>query len=401
MLISAKILFRSLLLLTIVFFMGCHPALKLQVQRPEDALIPISFFYPDFHDDMSLDLLALAIERNIEYLDRLDPEKIFQYGPHRFTCRHVRESQELFLRLIRENPDPDQLNKEISERFRIYRAAGRVGNNKVLFTGYFEPIFDGSMTPDETYRYPLYGKPADLLQIDLSRFHDRFKGERIVVRIDGEKVVPYYSRHNIETENALEGRGIEIAWLRDPVDVAFLHIQGSGRIRLRDGNTLLVGYRASNGRPYRSIGRYMLDRLFLTREEMSMQSIRTYLSEYPEIMHDVLNHNPSYVFFHILEKGPLGNISVPLTPGRSIALDSKLFPKGALAFISCEKPGVNDLGEITEWSKFSRFVLNQDTGGAIKGAGRADIFWGSGPYAEWAAGHLKHNGELFILIKKP
>ena len=118
-------------------------------------------------------------------------------------------------------------------------------------------------------------------------------------------------------------------------------------------------------------------------------------------MNEVLNHNPSYVFFRILENGPLGNINIPITPGRSIALDAKLFPKGALAFISCQRPIVNDQGEITEWEKFSRFVLNQDTGGAIKGSGRADLFWGSGPYAEIAAGHLKHDGELYILIKKP
>ena len=167
-----------------------------------------------------------------------------------------------------------------------------------------------------------------------------------------------------------------------------------------DGNHLRVGYKASNGRPYRSIGRYMLDKNLLTREEMSMQAIREYLGERPDVRDEVLSHNPSYVFFHILEGEPLGNINIPLVPGRSLALDSKLFPKGALAFISCQKPTIDDEGNITEWNEFSRFVLNQDTGGAIKGAGRADLFWGSGSHAEVAAGHMKHEGELFILIKK-
>jgi membrane-bound lytic murein transglycosylase A len=134
---------------------------------------------------------------------------------------------------------------------------------------------------------------------------------------------------------------------------------------------------------------------------MSMQGIRRHLTENPDIMNEVLNHNPSYVFFRILKTGPLGNINVPLTPGRSVALDSRLFPKGALAFVSCQKPVVNAAGKITEWQKFSRFVLNQDTGSAIKGAGRADFYWGSGPYAEVAAGHMKHEGDLYILIKKP
>jgi membrane-bound lytic murein transglycosylase A len=131
-----------------------------------------------------------------------------------------------------------------------------------------------------------------------------------------------------------------------------------------------------------------------------MQSIRKFLTTHPALVKEILNYNPSYVFFRTLEDGPLGNIGVPLTPGRSIALDSKLFPKGALGFISSQKPVVDETGAITEWSKFSRFVINQDTGGAIRGAGRADVFWGSGPYAEIAAGHMKHEGELYLLIKK-
>lgn len=396
-----KSLIKSLLLFGIAWLSACFPALEQQVQSPKEAIVPVNFFHPQFHDDMDIGSLALAIERNIGYLERLDPEAAFQYGPHEFSCRQVMESQKAFIKLITENHDQEQLNREIRKDFRVYRAAGRVGNNKVLFTGYFEPVFDGSTTPDEAFRFPIYRKPDDLLEIDLSVFNDKFRGEKIIARIEGEKVVPYYARHHIEMENALHGRGLEIAWLTDPVDVAFLHIQGSGRLRLPDGETILVGYEASNGRSYRSIGRYMLEQGFLTLEEISMQSIRNYLSEHPEVIQEVLNHNPSYVFFQTLETGPLGNINVPLTPGRSIALDWRIFPKGALCFISCRKPIEDDQGNIREWKDFSRFVLNQDTGGAIKGAGRADIFWGSGPYAELAAGHLKHDGELYILLKKP
>jgi membrane-bound lytic murein transglycosylase A len=145
----------------------------------------------------------------------------------------------------------------------------------------------------------------------------------------------------------------------------------------------------------------MIEKGFLTREEMSMQAIRKYLTENPEVLDEVLNYNLSYVFFQQVDNGPLGSIGVLLTPGRSIALDSRIFPKGALGFIVCQKPSINDQGEIVGWTTFSRFVLNQDTGGAIKGAGRGDIFWGSGPYAELTAGHLRHEGDLYILIKKP
>lgn len=396
-----KVFLVAAVLLTVASVVGCYPALKKEAQRPEEALRQVRLFSPEFRDDMDSDSLTLAVRRNLEYLDRLGPETVFHYGPNNFTCQQVRESQEAFLNLLSKGLDAGQLSREIRKKFRVYRATGRVGDRRVLFTGYYEPIYEGSLVPDETFSYPLYRPPDDLIRIDLSLFSEKFKGENIVARIEGKKVLPYYSRYQIEAGRVLKGKNLEIAWLKDPLDVAFLHIQGSGRLRLPDGRDLLVHYQASNGRPYRSIGRYMIERGFLVREEMSMQAIRRYLIENPEVLDEVLNYNPSYVFFQQVENGPLGSLGVLLTPGRSIALDSKIFPKGALGFISCQKPLVNDQGDITGWTQFYRFVLNQDSGAAIKGAGRADIFWGSGPYAELASGHLQHNGDLYILIKKP
>ena len=391
---------KFFLLIIFLTFFACRPAIKKDTYIYEESLEPVSFFYPTFKDDMDRESLVSALKNNRSYLNGLDPEHLFHYGPHTFTCRQIRESQETFLTLISENPDPARLDRAIKENFLVYRATGHDGNDQVLFTGYFEPIYDASLTPDETFRYPLYKKPEDLITADLSLFKNDLKGQKISGRIEGKKFLPYFSRKQIE-EGALKGKNLELAWLKSPVDAAFLHIQGSGRLKLRDGGTLTMGYSAANGHPYQSIGRYMLDKGLLTREEMSMQAIRRYLSEHPEIVQEVLNHNPSYIFFRPLSTGPVGNIGVPLTPGRSLALDSKRFPKGALAFISCQKPTLNPDGEIIGWHGFSRFVVNQDTGGAIKGAGRADIFWGSGPYAETVAGHLKHEGELYILIKKP
>jgi membrane-bound lytic murein transglycosylase A len=380
---------------------GCCPVLKKEAQQPEEALRQVRFFFPKFGDDMDRDSLLLAVRRNMEYLDRLDPETVFRYGPDDFTLQQVRESQEALLDLLAKGLDPDDLSREIRKEFRIYRATGRVGDRGVLFTGYYEPIYEGSLFPDNVFKFPLYRPPTDLIRIDLSLFSEKFKGENIVARIEGRKVLPYYSRYQIEAERVLEGKGLEMAWLKDPLDVAFLQIQGSGRLSLPDGKELLVHYQASNGRPYRSLGRYMIEKGFLAREEMSMQAIRRYLGEHPEVFDEVLNYNPSYVFFRQVENGPFGSLGVLLTPGRSVALDSRIFPKGALGFIVCQKPLVNDQGDIIEWNKFYRFVVNQDTGGAIKGAGRADIFWGSGPYAELTAGHLRHEGDLYILIKKP
>ncbi len=396
-----KLVFIPVALLIVATTYGCHPALEKGALRPEEALRQVRLLSPTFRDDMDPDSLSLAVRRNLDYLNRLAPETVFRYGTHDFTCRQVRESQEAFLNLLSKGLDAGKLSREIRKQFRVYRATGRVGNTRVLFTGYFEPVYEGSLTSDQTFRYPLYRRPDDLIRIDLSPFSERFEGETLVARIEGKKVLPYYSRYEIETERALEGRGFEIAWLKDPVDVAFLHIQGSGRLKLPDGKNLSVHYQASNGRPYRSIGRYMIEKGFLAREEMSMQAIRRYLNDNPGIRDEVLNTNPSYVFFRKGENGPFGSLGVALTPGRSVALDPRVFPRGALGFISTRKPLVNDQGKIIGWTDFSRFVLSQDSGGAIKGAGRADIFWGSGLYAEVAAGHLQHDGDLYILIKKP
>jgi membrane-bound lytic murein transglycosylase A len=398
-----KIILKSFILAVALSFVGCYPAIRKKVLGPEDALVRIRFFYPTFRDDMGTASLALAIRRNLEYLNRLSPEYVFSYGPNTFTCRQVRESQEAFLALISKNPDPGELNKRIRKDFLVYRAAGRTGKRKVLFTGYFEPVYEAGLRPDETFKYPIYERPDDLIKVDLSLFSDEFRGKGIIARIEDKKVLPYFSRKEIEVEKVLAGRGLELAWLKDPVDVDFLQIQGSGRLELKEGGAMRVGYAAKNGRPYRSIGRYLLDKGVLVREEMSMQRIRSFLIEHPGMIDEVLNHDASYVFFRNLRGGPLvGNINVPITPGRTLALDYRLFPRGALAFISTEKPVIGEAGgEVRGWRRFSRFVLNQDTGGAIRGAGRADLFWGSGPYAEAAAGHMQHEGDLYILIKKP
>ena len=382
-----------------VIFCSCYPAFREEVQTPEQALISVDCGFPKFYDDMDFHLLEQALLRNMDYLNRLDPGYKFVYGPHTYTCQQVRESQEIILKIIQNTSDSQALNRVIRKDFNVYKAAGRIDSGKVLFTGYFEPLYEASLTPDEAYRYPIYRRPDDLIKIDLSVFRKDLEGEMIVARIDGNKVVPYYSKTQIETENALEERGLEIAWLKDPVDVAFLHIQGSGSLRFPNGETISVGYQASNGWAYQSIGRYMIDQNYVTKEEMSMQKIREYLSDHPEAVEEVLSYNPSYIFFRILDSEPIGNINVPVTPGRSIALDNRLFPKGGLCFISTERP-VLEGGQIKEWIPFSRFALNQDTGGAIKGSGRADLFWGKGLYAELAAGHMKHEGELYFLVKK-
>jgi membrane-bound lytic murein transglycosylase A len=379
---------------------ACYPSLRKEASRPEEALTTVRLFYPRIRDDLALDSLILALERNLRYLSKLDPGQPFYYGPHTVRCAQVREGQEALLRFLRERPEPRELEKYLRSHFHILKSVGRTDREKVLFTGYFEPVYDGRLAQDPEFRYPIYKKPDDLVKIDLSLFNDKFRGDSVVARIDGNRVVPYHTREEIDVKKVLSGRGLEIAWLRDPLDVAFLHIQGSGRIRIPEGKPLPVGYQASNGRPYRSIGRYLIEKGLVASEEISMERIRAFLRENPQWLDPVLHSNPSYVFFRVAEDGPLGSMGVPLTAERSLALDDRLFPKGALAFVVCEKPEIDAQGKIARWSPFSRLMVVQDTGGAIKGAGRADLFWGTGAYAETAAGHMKHEGELYILVKK-
>ena len=271
----------------------------------------------------------------------------------------------------------------------------------MLYTGYYEPNLSGSLRRDAQYRFPIYACPSDLLTVDLSLFNENYAGQRIIGRLAGQTLVPYYDRSMIDAEWVLDGKADVLAWVDDPVDVFFLQIQGSGKVYLDSGEVLNIHYHTSNGRPYRSIGTLLIEDNQISVDDMSMQKIREYLNDHPDKMAGVFNYNPSYVFFKVEPDGPLGNINVRLTPGRSIALDHRIFPAAALAFIETEKPLVDSAGRIESWQRFSRFALNQDTGGAIRGPGRADLFFGNGPYAEIAAGHLKHTGKLYFLVLKP
>jgi len=283
----------------------------------------------------------------------------------------------------------------------VYRSTGRETDGQVLFTGYYEPFLNGSLNSSARYAWPLYELPDDLVTVDLGLFSDKFKGEKITGRLSGKTVVPYWERKDIEKSAALRGKARVLAWVDDPVDLFFLQIQGSGKIRLDTGPVINVHYHGSNGRPYRSVGNLLIKRGLIPKQDMSMQRIREYLKAHPNQMDEILNYNPSYVFFKTEPDGPIGSIGVPLTPGRSVAVDRRIFPPTSLVFIQTRKPLVDSNNRITSWDHFSRFALNQDTGGAIVGPGRTDIFWGNGPYAEMAAGHLQHTGNLYFLVLKP
>jgi membrane-bound lytic murein transglycosylase A len=385
--------------LTLVMF-ACAPSVKKPVE--ENVMERISVWsYPDFADDMLYNGLEHSILKSLSYLQKIPADREFEFGPDRYNTEHMILSIQHFLEFIQSQPSPQELNEFIESNYRVYRSVGRDGRGEVLYTGYYEPHLRGSLRRSEKFQFPIYAQPDDLITIDLSLFKEKYSGEKIVGRFADQTVVPYYERRQIDTDGALEGRASVLAWVADPVEVFFLQIQGSGKVYLDNGEVINVHYHSTNGQPYRSIGKLLIDEEKISAEEMSMQKIHEYLHSHPEEMDAILNHNPSYVFFKIEPDGPLGNINVRLTPGRSIALDRYLFPRAALAFIRTEKPVVDSSGQINSWQSFTRFALNQDTGGAIRGPGRADLFWGNGPYAEIAAGHLKHTGELFFLVLKP
>jgi membrane-bound lytic murein transglycosylase A len=359
-----------------------------------------SWSYPDFIDDITYQDLEQCIIQSLSYLNKIPADRQFIFGEDQYDAEHMIKSLQHFLDFIQTRPAFRDLKEFIQSNYRVYRSVGRDGKGEVLYTGYYEPLLNGSLVRSEKYRFPIYTRPRDLITIDLSLFHEKFKGEKIIARYSDQTVVPYYDRSEIEGDGVLEDKAEVLAWAEDPVDVFFLQIQGSGKVRLENGDIFNVHYQTTNGRPYRSIGKLLIDEEKISTTDMSMQKIREYLHHHPNEIDTVLNYNPSYVFFKIEPNGPLGNINVKLTAGRSIALDRRIFPPAALAFIETEKPLIDDAGKIHSWQRFSRFALNQDTGGAIRGPGRADLFWGNGSYAEIAAGHLKHTGKLYFLVLK-
>jgi len=384
-----------------IFFVSCAALKKEPLLFKRPSLNRVwSLWYPKFSDDMAFEGLENSISKSISYLRRVPSGRMFRFGKESYSAAHMIKSLEHFLSFIQTAPSDKDLKKYIKSNYFVYKSVGSNISGRVLFTGYYEPIIKGSLEKSFEYRFPIYSRPYDLITIDLSLFSEKYKGEKIIGRYAEQTVFPYYERKEIENQGVLDSNAEEIAWVKDPVDLFFLQIQGSGKICLEDGDTINVHYHIANGRPYRSIGKLLIDEGKIPKSEMSMQKIRSYLSNHPDEVEAILNYNPSYVFFKIEEEGPLGYLGVKLTPGRSIALDRRIFPLAALAFIETEKPSIND-GQIDNWAGFSRFVMNQDTGGAIRGPGRADLFWGNGPYAEIAAGHMQHAGKLYFLILKP
>jgi membrane-bound lytic murein transglycosylase A len=400
--IKKLLIFIGILAVFIIFVESCTKQKKPSGRLEPRALVRIELSrYPDFADDMDFEGLARALQKSISYLRRVKDQKSFEFGQDVYSGAHMIRSMEHFLKFIQTRPDTEKLKQFIRSNYLVYQFADGKTVPQVLFTGYYEPQLFGSLTPSSQYQYPVYARPNDLAAIDLSRFSAELAGQKIYGRYTDAGFIPYFDRQEIDEQGLIQDRAEVIAWVKDRIALFFLHIQGSGKILLPDGRIIHVHYHGKNGRPYRSIGKMLMEKGRISKAEMSMQKIRAYLENHPAEIDTILNFNPSYIFFKLEDDGPLGALEVSLTPGRSIATDRTFFPQSALAFIQTQKPLLEGSGHIHSWTDFSRFVLNQDTGGAIKGPLRADFFWGAGPYAEVAAGHMKRMGNLSFLILKP
>jgi membrane-bound lytic murein transglycosylase A len=350
-------------------------------------------------DDLDRGSLIAALERSLVYYDGLSESSLLHWGDDQIPVRDLKETLRAFREILL-GDEPDVVKDwRIAETFELYRSSGMDQQGTVLFTGYYEPFLEGSLEKTDLYRFPLYGVPGNLI-VDDSKGRSGGNEENIG-RMENGSLIPYYSRAEIDEGKVLVGKQLEIAWVDDPVERFYLQMQGSGRIRLQDGTILRIGYAASNGLPFRSITSYLLDQGKITRKEASYQAFKKYLKGLSlEELIQIFNHNERYVFFRVMADGPRGSLKVPLTPGRSIATDAAVFPKGALAFIKLQKPRFDEQGNIVEWVPFARFVLSQDAGNAIRGSGRVDLFCGAGSEAERLAGSLKERGKLFLILKK-
>ena len=357
---------------------------------PHDAL-------PRFSDDFSVVSLQQAIANSLNYLSRVPPERTYRFSDENYSASWLVETLQTFQQLVQHTENPSELNRLIQNQFEVYQASGSRGSSEMLVTGYYEPLLEGSLKKKAPHLYPLYSVPPDL--VSNSQADGAYKNK--TGRLHNGKLVPYWSRSEIEKFDFLAGH--ELVYLADPVEAFILHVQGSGRVKLTDGSIRRLQYAAKNGRPYRSIGKLLIDEGKMEKNKVDLPGIVKYLRDHPEERERILHYNESFVFFRWgedREGGPLGSLGEPLTAGRSIALDHSRFPSGALCFLQTQKLVVDSSGNASRWAPMARFVLNQDSGSAIKGPGRLDLFWGSDRYAQTAAGRMKHPGKLYFLIKK-
>lgn len=338
--------------------------------------------------DFNWNDLEAGIRHNIDYLSHKNPDGVaVKYGTFKISWKMLLETNVELLKLL---PKLNEHPELLEDSFIWFGLEPRT-----FMTGYYEPWLEASDKQTPEYPYPLYRVPDDLKTVNLGDFHHRWSGQKLLYRVVDDHIEPYFSREKIDFEKVLKGEGLEIAWVKDLVDVFILQIQGSGRLVFPDGSIKHVLYAGKNGLKYVSLGKVLINRGLMPKEGMSMQKIRKFLEEHPYMVHQLLITNPSYVFFRLDDEGPFGSMNRALTPMSSIAVDRKVIPLGAVAALTTNLP--TQESDVTK--SFAKLVMAQDTGGAIKGT-RVDLFCGSGDYAEFLSGHLRSYAHVYLPVSR-
>jgi len=382
---------------------GCVPA-KIEAAA---AVLPVPpENIPSFADADDKKTLLKAAELNLEYFRSLkNPSIPYSFGSRKITAETLAASTSEFMKIVLEAKDQAELDRRVKESFDVYQLAGRDSTGTVVFSSYYEPTLQASLVKNGEYPYPIYAKPGDLVTVNLEDFNEKFKGEKLTGRLKRGALVPYMAREEIDFENGLKGKGLELAWLKDRADVMDLHIEGSGRLQLPDGRFLKALFAATNSLKFKGWLTALVEMGGLPREGLTHEKGKQYLVEHPEKERAIMSQNRRYTFFRLEEltdpdEGPDGTYGFPLTGWRSIAIDNALIPMGALAFMSVNTPDVDEKGVLLGRKQDTRFVFCQDTGGAIKGPGRVDFFSGNGEKARTFAFKLWDPGVLYLLVLK-
>lgn len=360
---------------------------------------------PDFVETFpSRGGLIKAAKKTLEYFKTTQSlPKTFRLADREYAPGMLAASLDELIKISSRAKTAEEFAEQIKANFDVFQSVGLDGQGKVVFSSYYQPMLPASHKKTPVYHVPLYKRPEDMVFVDAESFGR--KEDVLVGRVDKNKrVVPYFTRSDIDIKKRLAGRGLEIAWLKDKFDVLDLHIQGSGILRFPDGKELLAKYAATNGRTYNSVGLTLVKANIIPKEEITRDKLRDYLHEHPEAEDWLLAQNPRYTFFELAplpaDGEPFGSVQQSLTPSRSIAIDPSVAPLGTIAFFTTPAPQADKEGRLLGIFPSSRFAVAMDTGGAIKGPGRVDIYVGHGKQAETTARNQWHEGKLYFLVKK-
>ena len=385
----------ALILPVLLFLNACETAAPVVAEKPDPAtlsllLTPVGWGDVPGWDGDDLSGALVAMRLSCERILRVpDPARAFGPDPAFGTFADWQDP-------CRNLPvDDGMMRGWIEHYFNPWHAVADGGDGaKGLFTGYYEPMLRGAKVRAGEYQTPLRKRPDDLVMVELGDFRESLKGQRIAGRVVDGRLRPYESRADIVRGALPNDDALALVYVDDPVDAFFLHIQGSGRVALDNGDELRVGYAAQNGHVYYAVGRELIRRGELDKDSVSLQSIRAWMDQHPDAAQDLMNLNPSYIFFHELTgPGPLGGENVALTPLRSIAVDRSKIAYGIPVWVDLD-------GVPGDHPQMQRLMIAQDTGGAIRGPVRGDVFFGAGENAEHMAGHMKAHGQWWFMLPR-